>query len=48
MNATGPLLAAFDERHPGDEWFGAILADNRASEAYGTMTLQAIIDQADD
>ena len=37
--ATEPLLATFDERHPGDEWFGVILADNRASEAYGTMDL---------
>jgi hypothetical protein len=44
--ATKPLLAAFDERHPGDEWFGVILADNRASEAYGTWTLQTIIDEA--
>ena len=46
--ATEPLLATFDERHPGDEWFGVILADNRASEAYGTMTLRAIMDEADD
>ena len=46
--ATEPLLATFDERHPGDEWFGLILADYRASEAYGTMTLQAIIAQADE
>ncbi len=48
VNATGPLLAAFDERHPGDEWFGAILAHNHASDDFGTMTLQAIIDQADE
>ena len=46
--ASEPLLAAFDEGHPGDEWFGVILADNRASEAYGSMTLQAIIDHADE
>ena len=46
--ASEPLLAAFDERHPGDEWFGVILADNRASEAYGTMTLHTIIDQAEE
>ena len=25
--ATEPLLATFEERHPGDEWFGVILAD---------------------
>ena len=46
--ATEPLLATFDERHPGDEWFGLILTDYRAAEAYGSMTLQAIIDQADE
>ena len=46
MSATGPLLAAYDEQHPGDEWFGAILADNHASDDYGNMTLRAIIDLA--
>ena len=46
--ATEPLLATFDERHPGDEWFGLILSDYRAAEVYGSMTLQTIIDQADE
>lgn len=41
---TEPLLAAYDERFPEDEWFGLILADYRACEAYGSLTLQQIID----
>ena len=44
MSATEPLLAAYDERFPEDEWFGLILAEYRACEAYGSMTLRAIID----
>ena len=48
VNATGPLRAAFDARPPGDESFGALLAHPHASDAVGTMTLQAIIAQADE
>ena len=44
MSATEPLLATYDERFPDDEWFGLVLADYRACEAYGSLTLQQIID----
>lgn len=44
LSATEPLLAAYDERFPEDEWFGLVLADYRACEAFGSLTLQQIID----
>ena len=44
LNATEPLMAAYEARFPDDEWFGLVLADYRACEAYGSLTLQQIID----
>ena len=48
LNATEPLMAAYDARFPDDEWFGLVLAECRACEAYGSLTLQEIIDFGDD
>ena len=47
LNATEPLMAAYEARFPDDEWFGLVLADYRACEAYGSLTLQQIIDLAE-
>ncbi len=44
LNATEPLMAAYEAQFPDDEWFGLVLADYRACEAYGSLTLQQIID----
>ena len=48
LNATEPLIAAYEARFPDDEWFGLVLAEYRACEAYGSLTLQQIIDLGGD
>ncbi|MBE7157330.1 MAG: hypothetical protein INR62_02630 [Rhodospirillales bacterium] len=48
IHASEPLLAAYEARFPDDEWFGIVLADDRACEAYGSLTLQQIIDLGDE
>ena len=47
LSASEPLMAAYEARFPDDEWFGLVLADYRACEAYGSLTLQQIIDLGD-
>ncbi len=44
LNATEPLMAVYEARFPDDNWFGLVLAEYRACEAYGSLTLQQIID----
>ena len=44
LSATEPLMATYEARYPDYEWFGLVLADYRACEAYGSLTLQQIID----
>ena len=48
LNATEPLMAAYEARFPDDEWFGLVLAEYRACEAYGSLTLHEIIDLGGD
>ncbi len=48
LNATEPLMAAYEARFPDDEWFGLVLAEYRACEAYGSLTLRQIIDLGGD
>ena len=48
LNATEPLMAAYEARFPDDEWFGLVLAEYRACEAYGSLTLHEIIDLGED
>ncbi len=47
LGATESLMAAYEARFPDDEWFGLVLADYRACEAYGSLTLQQIIGLAE-
>ena len=47
LNVTEPLMAAYEDRFPEDEWFGLVLADCRACESYGSLTFQRIIDLAE-
>ena len=48
LNATEPLMAAYEARFPDDKWFGLVLAEYRACEAYGSLTLHEIIDLGED
>ncbi len=48
LNATEPLVAAYEARFPDDEWFGLVLTEYRACEAYGSLTLQQIVDLGGD
>ena len=48
LNATEPLMAAYEARFPDDEWFGLVLAEYRACEVYGSLTLHEIIALGED